>query len=62
MALTRQPQPRRGPNPYCEFKNDRERRLALRSRDIRLVVIAAIGAAGAAPVAHAWPWLLSLFH
>jgi hypothetical protein len=49
-------------NPYCEFKNDRERRLALRSRDVRLVMIAAIGAAGAVPVAHVWLWFLSLFH
>lgn len=27
-------------NPYNGFKNDRERRLALRSRDVRIVVTA----------------------
>ncbi|HEX7638564.1 MAG TPA: hypothetical protein VF457_09220 [Burkholderiaceae bacterium] len=49
-------------NPYCDFKDDQQRRLALRSRDVRLVVIAALGTASAAPIAHVWPWLLSLFH
>lgn len=49
-------------NPYCAFSDDQERRRALLARDVRLVAIAAIGAAGAAPVAHAWPWFLSLFH
>jgi hypothetical protein len=33
-------------NPYTGFKDDRERRLALRSRDIRLVAIAIILAYG----------------
>lgn len=28
------------PNPYCGFKDDRERRRALQSRDLRLVLIA----------------------
>ncbi len=28
------------PDPYCEFRDDRERRLALRSRDVRLSIIA----------------------
>ncbi len=27
-------------NPYCGFKDDKERRLALRSRDVRMVLIA----------------------
>jgi len=31
-----------GSNPYNGFTNDRERRLALRSRDIRLTLIALI--------------------
>lgn len=30
-------------SPYCAFKNDRERRLALVSRDIRFVLVAMIG-------------------
>lgn len=32
---------------YCAFKDDRDRRLALLSRDVRLVVIAAIVVVGA---------------
>lgn len=54
--------PRR-PNPYCAFSNDQERRRALMSRDVRMVLIAAISALGAAPAAaSAWPWLQALFH
>lgn len=30
------------PDPYCAFKNDHERRLALVSRDVRLSLIAVI--------------------
>lgn len=33
-------------NPYSSFKNDKERRLALISRDIRLVLIALFVALG----------------
>jgi hypothetical protein len=33
-------------NPYNGFKDDRERRLALRSRDIRLTLIAIVCAIG----------------
>ena len=39
------------PNPYCAFKDDRERRNALISRDIRLVLIAIISA-----VMTWWQW------
>lgn len=34
------------PNPYCEFKDDKERRLALRSRDVRLVLMALFSGGG----------------
>jgi hypothetical protein len=30
------------PDPYCGFKNDQERRKALVSRDVRLVLIAMV--------------------
>ena len=33
-------------NPYCNFKSDRERRMALLARDIRLVLMAVIFALG----------------
>ncbi len=33
---------RRSNNPYCGFKDDHERRLALRSRDLRLTIIALV--------------------
>ena len=63
MAGTRLPRRERGSNPYCEFKSDSERRLALRSRDIRLVLIATVGALGAMPAAtHAWSWLMAWVH
>ncbi len=34
------------PNPYCGFKNDRERRLALLSRDARFVLVAFLTSGG----------------
>jgi hypothetical protein len=34
------------PNPYCGFKDDKERRNALISRDVRLVLIAVIAVYG----------------
>lgn len=45
----------RGRNPYECFKSDRHRLLALISRDLRLVVVAAI--AGAAGLVGAVPTL-----
>ena len=33
-------------NPYCAFRSDRERRAALVSRDVRLVLIAVVFAIG----------------
>lgn len=56
------------PDPYCGFKDDRERRLALntrvRSRTIAAVAWAAAGAAAGAPVnwMEKMRWLMSLFH
>lgn len=32
------------PDPYCAFKDDRERRRALVARDVRLVLIAVVAA------------------
>jgi hypothetical protein len=46
-------------DPYCAFVDDRERRLALMSRDIRLVLIAFVGLVSASS-AKAWPALLGL--
>ncbi len=34
------------PNPYCSFKDDKERRLALWARDVRLVLMALFSAGG----------------
>lgn len=47
------------PNPYCSFKDDRERRLALRARDVRLVLMALISAAagGSALLHGVGQWL-----
>jgi hypothetical protein len=42
------------PDPYCAFKNDVERRKALLSRDVRLVLVAAI--LGGAGLASSLPW------
>jgi hypothetical protein len=51
------------PNPYCAFQNDRERRRALVSRDVRLVVIAvATAVVGMHGTAHAWAWLQQVLH
>ena len=52
------------PNPYCAFKNDVERRKALRSRDVRLVLVAAIlsgaGLSSTIPWREAALWLRHL--
>lgn len=43
------------PDPYCSFKDDRERRIALMARDVRLVAIAlivAIASPLASSIAH----------
>lgn len=42
------------PSPYCGFKSDRERRKALVSRDIRLVLVALIVTWGAPMLPHWW--------
>lgn len=42
MAVIKRPKP----DPYCAFKDDRERRNALISRDVRLVLMAIISALG----------------
>jgi hypothetical protein len=34
------------PNPYCSFKDDKERRLALWARDVRLVLMALFSGGG----------------
>lgn len=34
------------PNPYCGFKDDKERRRALRSRDVRLVLMTLFSGGG----------------
>lgn len=51
------------PNPYCGFKDDRERRTALISRDVRLVLI--VGISAVAGAATHWmevlTWLKTLF-
>lgn len=33
-------------NPYCSFKDDKERRLALWARDVRLVLMALFSGGG----------------
>lgn len=48
----------RGRNPYECFKNDRHRLFALMSRDVRIVLVAAI--LGGAGLAGAHPALRSL--
>ncbi|MDY0068119.1 MAG: hypothetical protein RBS02_17265 [Steroidobacteraceae bacterium] len=47
-----------GRNPYERFKNDRHRLFALMSRDVRIVLVAAI--LGGAGLAGAHPALRSL--
>jgi fatty acid desaturase len=51
-----------GQNPYNNFKDDHERQKALFWRDVRLVVIAGIGAmaSGTAPWKEFLVWLISL--
>jgi hypothetical protein len=46
-------------NPYCAFKDDRERTIALISKDIRWMVIAVATSTGAGSIS--WPMLLRLF-
>ena len=49
---------RRAQGPYNAFKNDQERRRALISRDIRLVLIALVLAFGAPNLSpHVTKWL-----
>jgi hypothetical protein len=45
------PAPRK-PDPYCAFRSDRERRVALISRDVRYVIVVAIVSIGG----HEIPW------
>jgi len=45
------PTPR--PNPYAAFRDDRERRLALRSRDVRIVLVTLIVAVASVATAFA---------
>jgi hypothetical protein len=40
------------PNPYCSFKSDVERRKALQSRDVRLVLLGLVGVASSSSVWH----------
>lgn len=47
-------------SPYVAFKDDRERKWALVSRDVRLVLIALIFAAGGG-VALQWPTAWHVF-
>lgn len=47
-------------SPYVAFKNDRERRWALVSRDVRLVLIALIFAVGEGAVLK-WPAIWQVF-
>ena len=37
-------------NPYCAFRDDKERRVALISRDIRIVIIATLAMIGSSQV------------
>lgn len=38
-------------SPYCAFKDDRERKWALISRDIRWVLVSVVFAVGGVPIA-----------
>lgn len=49
-----------GDSPYVAFKDDRERKWALVSRDVRLVLIALIFAVGGG-AALKWPAALHVF-
>lgn len=48
--------PRKPDDPYCAFKNDRERRIALISRNVRDVLIA-LAVAGTYPTMKGLEWL-----
>ena len=49
-------QPRhRADSPYCEFRNDRERRNALMSRDVRIVLCRLLTVSGIVVVAVVQP-------
>jgi hypothetical protein len=52
------------PNPYCGFKDDRERRLALNTRARSYAIAAVATAVAGAPVnwTEKIRWLMSLFH
>lgn len=43
---------------YVAFKNDRERRIALVSRDVRLAIIAIVASIASAP--SIWPYIGAL--
>jgi hypothetical protein len=43
--------PQEPPDPYCTFKDDRERRNALVSRDVRIAVCRLAGVAGVVVIA-----------
>jgi len=47
-------------SPYCAFKDDRERKWALVSRDVRWVLVAVVFALGGVPTAK-WQTLWRLF-
>ncbi|MFG6459823.1 hypothetical protein [Roseateles sp. BYS96W] len=47
-------------SPYVAFKDDRERRRALVSRDVRLVLVVLILTAGGAGLGGRWTELLRL--
>ena len=47
-------------SPYCEFRNDRERRNALMSRDVRIVLCRLVTVVGIVAVATASPGAASL--
>ncbi|HEY8875987.1 MAG TPA: hypothetical protein VIN03_00400 [Roseateles sp.] len=57
---TRKPVKDNAHSPYVAFTDDRERRLALMSRDVRTVVIALILVAGGATTAPLWKMLWGL--
>lgn len=47
-------------NPYCQFKDDAERRKALQSQDRRIVALARIKAAKPVGITSGWRWLKKL--
>ena len=53
MSAPRLPQGPRGPNPYCEFKNDRDRLWALIARDVRDVAVVGLVLVGIGHVSPA---------